>query len=193
MDDTKIQNFLTTKVQLWETYHNHKENMANAGFLVQLSLFGAIMTGGLWPPKWVEKCITMPEIGTFLVYLVLWFIVHYYTRWQLINKRIAALYYAGFSQSFLYFSTNTLNDDDITIYHGETHKRNKMKDFISKIVYIPGGFAKMDASINNLPMFIAKRIEKQFNNGSGAETLEILITYASFMLVILVGMKIFMG
>ena len=193
MSDEKIQNFLTLKLGLWETYHNHKENMANAGFLVQLSLFGSIITGGLWPPTWVVKFITLPELGTFLVYFILWFIVHYYTRWQLINKRIAALYYSGFDQSLVYFTVNKLTDENKIIYNGRTHTVNKFKDFISKIIYIPGGFTKMDASINGLPNFIAIKIKNQFEKGSGAETLEILITYTSFMLMILVGLKIFMG
>ncbi len=193
MNDDKIQNFLTLKLGLWETYHNHKENMANAGFLVQLSLFGSIITGGLWPPTWVEKFISLPELGTFLVYLILWFIVHYYTRWQLINKRIAALYYSGFDQSLVYFTVNKLTPENKKIYNGKTHTISKFKDFISKIIYIPGGFTKMDASINGLPHFIAIKIKNQFDKGSGAETLEILITYTSFMLMILVGLKIFMG
>jgi len=193
MNDEKIQNFITLKLELWETYHNHKENMANAGFLVQLSLFGSIINGSLWPPEWVEKFIKLPEFGTFLVYLILWFLIHYYTRWQLINKRVAALYYAGFDQSLVYFTGNKLTDEDKKIYSGEVYEVNKFKDFISKIIYIPGGFTKMDASTNGLPNFIATRIKNQFEKGSGAETLEILITYTNYMLAVLVGLRIFMG
>jgi len=193
MNDEKIQNFLISKLELWETYHNHKENMANAGFLVQLSLFGSIITRGLWPPTWVAKFISLPELGTYLVYLILWFIVHYYTRWQLINKRIAALYYSGFDQALVYFTTHELTKEDKIISLEETHNSNKIKDFISKIIYIPSGFTRMDASINGLPNFIANKIQSQFNKGSGTETLEFLITYTSFMLAILVGLKIFMG
>ena len=188
-----MQNYLALKIELWETYHNHKENMANAGFLVQLSLFGSIIAEGLWPPSWVGKIIDLPELGTFLVYFILWFLIHYYTRWQLINKRIAALYYSGYNDSFLYFTINEITSDDKVINCEESHETNRLKDFISKIFYIPRGFTKMDATIKGLPNFIAIRIKSKFKQSSGAETLEVLITYTSFLLMIVVGFKIFFG
>jgi len=189
----KLKDYLTLKIGLWETYHNHKENMANAGFLVQLSLFGSIIAEGLWPPTWVAKLIVLPGVGTFAVYFLLWFLIHYYTRWQLINKRVAALYFSGFDQAFLYFTTHELTKSDLEIYHGESHQTNQFKNFISKIFYIPGGFVRMDASIDGLPNFIARPIKAKFDEGSGAETLEILITYTSFLLMLLVATKIFLG
>ena len=187
-----LKSFLIIKLELWETYHNHKENMANAGFLVQLSLFGSLMTQTLWPPEWVAKLIALPSLGTFAVYFMLWFLIHYYTRWQLINKRVAAMYYAGFDRALLYFSTHELTNEDIAICNDTSPKR-KVRDLISKLIYIPGGFTKMDASVEGLPNFIAREIQKMFKIGSGAESLEMLMTYASIILMIVVGIKIFLG
>lgn len=189
----KLPSYFSLNLVHWEAYHNHKENMANAGFLVQLSLFGSIISGGLWPPEWVVKVTRLPEIATFAIYLILWFLIHYYTRWQLINKRVAALYYAGISQAFLYFVNNELTADDLELNSDATHVRSLFKDFISKVVYIPGGFCRMDASVKKMPEFIAREIKSKFLAGSGAETLEILITYTSFLLMLIVGIKIFMS
>ena len=191
MDIIKLKDYLTVKIQLWETYHNHKESMANAGFLVQLSLFGSIIAEALWPPKWVSKVIVLPELCTFIVYFLLWFLIHYYMRWQLINKRVAAMYFAGFDQALLYLYMNALNEDDVKMCSDKSHQQSHMKDFISKIFYIPGGFIKMDATLYGLPNFVAREIKAKFKSGSGAETLEFLITYASILLMILVGVKIF--
>ena len=193
MTNDRYSNYLNLKLELWETYHNHKENMSNAGFLVQLSLFGAIISGGLWPPKWVGNVISLPELGTFSVYFMLWFLVHYYTRWQLINKRIAAMYYAGYDKSFLYLTTNNLNEEDLAICNSDSHEASPWRDFISKILYIPGGFVKMDASVKGLPEFIAREVRSKFKSGSGANSLEILMTYASIVLMTLVGTKVFLG
>ncbi len=193
MSYEKYSGYLTIKLEIWETYHNHKENMSNAGFLVQLSLFGAIISKGLWPPEWVANVIALPKVATFTVYFMLWFLIHYYTRWQLINKRIAALYFAGYDKAFLYLTTNDLCAEDITICCDETHKVNRWRDFLSKVIYMPNGFVKMDASVKNLPEFVAKEVKHMFNVGSGANSLEILMTYASIVLMFIVGMKIFFG
>jgi len=188
-----ITNYLSVKLELWETYHNHKEIMANAGFLVQLSLFGSVITETLWPPHWVIKIISIPEFVTFLVYFILWFLIHFYTRWQLINKRIGALYYTGYENAFRYFILHELTAEDLEECKDTTHNTSKIKDFFSKIVYLPSGYTKMDASPKNLPEFIAREIKDQFKKGSGAETLEIIVTYTSILLMILVGIKIFMS
>ena len=191
MNCEKLAEFLSVRMELWQSYHNHKESMANAGFLVQLSLFGSIITEGLWPPAWVSKITSLSDFGTFSVYFLLWFLIHYYTRWQLINKRIGALYFSGFEQSFLYFSTHELTEKDAEINEEESHKTNKLKNFFGKIIYIPGGYSRMDASVKNFPNFVAKAIKTQFKSGSGAEVLEILMTYLSIILLLIVGIKIF--
>lgn len=193
MESEKLLSFLSIKLELWESYHNHKENMANAGFLVQLSLFGAVITEGLWPAKWVSTVIALPELATFIVYFLLWFLIHYYTRWQLINKRVAALYYSGFDHAFLYYLTNKLNEDDCQICSTETHAKSCIRDLFSKVFYVSGGFNKMDASLNGMPDFIARKIKEKFDAGTGSVILEILITYTSLLLMIIVGIKIFLA
>jgi hypothetical protein len=193
MNESKLAEYLRLKLEMWETYHNHKENMANAGFLVQLSLFSGIVTQGIWPPEWVANVTTLPKLGTFSVYMLLWFLVHYYTRWQLINKRVGAMYYAGTDKALLYMTTHDLNDEDLKICNEDTHPINPMKDFLAKLIYLPHGYLRMDASIKGLPTFVSREIKILFSAGSGATSLEILITYTSILLMAFVALKIFFG
>ena len=78
--------YLVIRQGLMSDYHNHKENMANAGILVQISLFGAVVTESIWPPNWVAHNFSTPEAWTFLAYFMLWGLVHIHIRWQLKNK-----------------------------------------------------------------------------------------------------------
>lgn len=193
LEESKFTEYLRLKLEMWETYHNHKENMANAGFLVQLSLFSGLVTQGLWPPEWVANVTTLPKFGTFLVYVLLWFLIHYYTRWQLINKRIGAMYYAGTDKALLYISTHKLSAEDAAICEEDSHPISPVKDFLAKIIYLPHGYVRMDATIKGLPIFVAREIKARFASGSGAVTLEILITYTSILLMGIVTLKIFFG
>ncbi len=187
-----MKDYLELRLGLWSNYHHHKETMANAGFLAQMGLFGALITEAVWPPDWVSRVTQLPNISTFVVYFVLWYLIHYYTRWQLINKRIAAIYVAGFDRAYRAF---LLAPDavDKSQFSGAESNSSRWRNFLSGLFFVPGGYPRMDASVNGLPTFIASEVQRQFRDGSGAETLEVLITYTSIGLMVLVGIKIFLG
>ena len=185
--------YLNKKLELWHSYHNHKENMSNAGFLVQLSLFGAVIVEALWPPKWVSSVTELAHLATFLTYFMLWFLIHYYMRWQLVNKRVAAIYVASFDRAYLNYSLNQLSNDELRISDYESHRTSKLKEFLSKLIYLPNGFQKMDASTKGLPEFIAKEVKERMQQGTGAQTLEVLMTYASISLMLIISLKVFFG
>jgi|TARA_R100001440_G_scaffold32079_2_gene50611 hypothetical protein len=188
-----VKEYISVRLELWVAYHNHKENMANAGFLVQVSLFGAVITKNIWPPEWVARLIELPELATFLVYGMLWFLIHYYTRWQLINKRISAFYVAGFDQAFQALITNAPQSLDLKPYKNEALAPSRWRNFLAGIIYVPQGYVRMDASVLGLPHFLAVKVKQRFDAGSGADTLEILMTYTSIALLLLVGVKVFFG
>lgn len=189
----RVKDYISVRLELWVAYHNHKENMANAGFLVQISLFGAVITKNIWPPEWVAKLIELPELATFLVYGLLWFLIHYYTRWQLINKRVSAFYVAGFDQAFQELVTSDPQSLDMKPYQKEELATSKWRNVLARIIYVPKGFVRMDASFVGLPNFLAEKVKKKFDAGSGADSLEILVTYTSIALLFLVGVKVFFG
>ena len=182
-------------MELWQSYHSHKENMANAGFLVQMSLFTAITTKTIWPPEWINKIIHAPEYYTFAIYFLFWYLIHYYMRWQLINKRIAAIYVSGFERAYKKLVTTKKTEIlELKPYRGPDYTQTPYwKKFLASLIYLPDGFIKMDATVRGLPTFLAKEIIDQIRQGSGSATLEILMTYSSILMMIIVFVKTFFG
>lgn len=74
-----------------QTYHNHKETMAHAAFLLWLAIAGFVLTTDHWPPKSVPPLfyISEKEVAFFAVGLT-WLMIHWYMRWQLERRRAAA-------------------------------------------------------------------------------------------------------
>ncbi|MDR9498503.1 MAG: hypothetical protein RI556_08835 [Hydrogenovibrio sp.] len=191
MTEEKLIEFFNLNIEHYANYHNHKENMSNAGYLVQLTLFGSIVSEGLWPPNWVESMFVMAEILTFGVYFVLWFLVHYYTRWQLMNKRIAAIYVSGFMKAHRKFIEHQSSQLDMVPDSTEPEEASAFKRLLGRVFPLPVTFTKVDASTNGLPAFIAQKIQEQQEEGTGADALEHLMTWTSFLLLAIVAIKIF--
>lgn len=116
-------------------------------------------------------------MATFLVYALLWFLIHYYTRWQLINKRISAFYVAGFDEAFQELLTADPESLRLDPYGKEAVSLSRWRIFLSRILYLPKGFVRMDASVAGLPCFLAEKVKRRFDVGSGGDSLEILMTY----------------
>ena len=47
--------YLQGRIEQLQDYHNHKEIMSNAGFIVQLTLFSSIIVETVWPPSWISS------------------------------------------------------------------------------------------------------------------------------------------
>jgi hypothetical protein len=78
------------------SYHNHKETMANAGMIVQLGVTAGILSGIPWLPTWLKSmqicaCIS-PKFLTIAAYCAIWGLINVFIRWQLRNRRWAALF-----------------------------------------------------------------------------------------------------
>jgi hypothetical protein len=72
-----------------ESYHSHKETAAHATFLVEAGLFGALAT----TCTLTDFLKSVPNAHTVVPLLIafVWFLFHVLLRWQLRNRRIAAL------------------------------------------------------------------------------------------------------
>ncbi|MGH8749480.1 MAG: hypothetical protein ACREU5_10275 [Burkholderiales bacterium] len=87
--DRAIQ-LLDQRVDQLQTYHNHKETMAHAALLVALAIAGFVLTSKDWPPEWVPPICISQQWVTFLGLAIIWFMIHWYMRWQLRRRRAAA-------------------------------------------------------------------------------------------------------
>lgn len=79
------------------SYHDHKETMAHAGLLVMIAVVGGIASLETWPPKWMSalKLYLDPHTIGIVAAVSFWVILHLYIRWQLRQRRWAAIAYNG--------------------------------------------------------------------------------------------------
>ena len=192
-DSDGLLDYLIVRQSLMSSYHNHKENMANAGVLVQISLFGAVVTESIWPPDWVADSFSEPEALTFAAYFMLWALVHIHIRWQLANKRAAALWVAGLDSAGrrLLFEKPDIRTLVAKSSDGSQLPR-WLRDLLIGLLPVRHYF-QMDANTAGLPSFVAKEIEAAFESGSGGDTLETLINATSYALLGIIACKVFLG
>lgn len=93
---TRMKDFLYVRMSQMHSYHDHKETMAHAALLVSLGLVGAVLGTKDWPPDWVPSVSLWEKAVASIGVLTVWFLIHYYMRWELRNRRIAAMYVESF-------------------------------------------------------------------------------------------------
>ncbi len=91
---------------LYETYHNHKEQMAYSIFALQGAFFIGLFLLGNWPPG-VEALNR--EVLTF-IFIVTWLLFHFALRFQLRNRRIAAILVSAFYDALMKETVATLEE-----------------------------------------------------------------------------------
>lgn len=87
---TQMNNLASVILSDLSTYQDHKENMANGGFLFQVVLLSGFIA------KHDDALDALQStMLVLLAFSTLWFIVHLYVRWQLRSKKQAALVQNG--------------------------------------------------------------------------------------------------
>lgn len=84
--------FVTTFVNLYESYHNHKENMAYSAAATYLAVLGAGLFLEAWPPKGFLDNQVLGLIVLLVLIFGLHVIVILFLKWQLSNRAVAAIY-----------------------------------------------------------------------------------------------------
>jgi hypothetical protein len=185
--------YLTLEKELLDVYHHHKENMANAGFIVQLGLFGAVVSPDVWPPAWVSKAIIAPRVGTWCVYLALWLILHMYVRWQVQNKRIAAILVGGITNCMLHWIQQPPTNDDLRPFGKDLERASGFMAFLHSLFSLPDYQVRGDLDLSRYPKVVGDEVLALANKGTGAITHESLLTWGSWLLLALASMRIFLS
>jgi len=188
--------FLENKITRLQDYHNHKENMVNAGFLVQLTLFSTIIMEDVWPPQWISGMALTAGLSTLFVYFLFWLMLHYFISWQLQNKLIASLYINGYESSLRKLIFEPIQNLDQNVKHETTNENNreakskKKLDFFRHLFPFKKISIQYDININGLPHFIAKEINDSISNGTAAKTHESLMILGSLLMLCLASARI---
>ncbi len=187
-----VKELLTVRLEQMHTYHDHKEKMAHAGILVELVLMGAVLGTDNWPLDWVpDLCIPKRYICLFGLFLI-WILIHIYIRWQLRNRRIAALYVAGLLELFKDWAYKKPTDKDLKPYKnvGDTigygvifPETSNFSEFIDKYLFpLEGVFIPTDEGMKDYPTIMVVKIIKAL---TGAVTGERLVTFASIIVFLI--------
>jgi hypothetical protein len=79
-------------LSLYSTYHNHKEQVALSIFGLEGAFFIGLFLLGTWPPE-VTK---MGRTSLAAIFVVVWALFHTALRYQLRNRRLAAIMCAAY-------------------------------------------------------------------------------------------------
>ncbi|MHC4440198.1 MAG: hypothetical protein ACYS3S_22835, partial [Planctomycetota bacterium] len=174
---TQVKELMLLRLSQMHSYHDHKETMAHAGLLVGLVLLGSVLGASSWPPSWVPDIQIPARFVAMFGVCLLWLLIHIYVRWQLRNRRVAALYtdsllmllrkwtYKKPSQDQL---KQYQNEDDLKSFNTIFPERSRLFDFIDKFVFpVKSAFLPSEEGMKDYPAeFVAIMIKTR--NGATA-------------------------
>lgn len=161
-----------------ESYHNHKENSAYAVFLVEASLFGALLTTNAYG-NFIEN---LPNAnGAFLMFVIfIWALLHVFMRWQLRNRRIAALQVAILISALL----DNLDGRELVIQKTEETRNSPMDSWLDYVIPRPSSTTRSKVDIKDYPEWYRSRYLIVQSKGTGAVFAEIFPTYGSIIMLL---------
>ena len=106
------QEVLQSFLQMHSQYHNHKENMAYAIF----GLEGAFFIGLFWLAQWPQEVRAVPKHYLAGLFIAVWILFHLALRFQLRNRRIAAIFVASYYDALAQQSDHKYSRDDFLVY-----------------------------------------------------------------------------
>lgn len=186
-DPTKrMIDFLTLRMSQMQSYHDHKENMAHAAVVLSLGLAGAMVSANSWPPTWiVGLCIPGKAIALVGV-VILWLFIHVYMRWQLRNRRAAAIYVASFLKVLRTWAITPPTAEDLKPWDKDPPKVNKVHFLIDFLIPWKRSNITADEEIKGYPTALVTEL---LRNSTGAIKGEAIVTYGSLLLGLLIAVR----
>lgn len=176
-----------------ESYHSHKETSAYTIFAVEAAFFTALLTTD-WYDK-IESKICNPKFLVIIVIFLIWLLVHRFIRWQLINRRIAALQVGTLITGLLDYlkmkedvkaNTSTSDKETTEKNDAKTHTSDKIANFLDRWLWpVYSATLKSDVDLNDYPDWYQKRYIAFREKGTDAVTGEKFPTIGSIFLLII--------
>ena len=188
-ESARDQDFITAKADLerrldrWSTYHDHKETMAHAAILVSLGLVAGVLGTPAWD-SWAPKVDLSPRLVATVGVVFVWFLLHLYIRWQLRNRRIAALSTRAYRRVLRNWATNPPTQDELQPNDKELGCSSAKRKFDKWVFPLEGTILEkdLDEGFVGLP----RAIVEEFKAGStGASRAERLVSIGSLLFGVL--------
>lgn len=123
-------------------YHNHKEQMAFSIFGLEGAFFIGIFLFSQWP-EYITKVSTENLVALFVV---VWMLFHLALRFQLRNRRLAAIFVAAYYDALTQQEVKTFKRKDFILYDGLPVS----EFFDTFLVPVRGVFRPSDVDLNKL-------------------------------------------
>jgi len=121
-------------------YHHHKETMANAGMITQLTILAGLFSVAEWPPEWVPSiqttyfCLSARGLSQ-TAFVAVWLLVNVFMRWQLRNRRWAAIFCAAIEETLRKWARSNPESEELDAYGEEAPKEKFLPTFIDKHLF----------------------------------------------------------
>lgn len=175
----RVTDFLVTRMSQMQSYHNHKETMAHAAILVALALVGALLSATSWPPPWVPAFRIPSKAVAFVGVAVLWLFIHIYMRWQLRNRRAAAIYVAALLKVLLAWATSPPTDDQLKPWDQAPPRVARIHLVLDFLIPWKRSNVTADEEIRGYPAAVATEL---LQTSTAAMKGEAVVTYGSLLL-----------
>jgi hypothetical protein len=186
-DPTKrMTDFLILRMSQMHSNHDHKENMAHAAVVVTLGLAGAMVSAESWPPKWIEELCISGKAMALVGVVIPWLFIHVYMRWQLRNRRAAAIYVASFLKVLRNWAITPPTAEDLKPCDKDPSKVNKVDFLIDFLIPWNRSNVTADEGIKGYPTALVKELER---NSTGAIKGEAIVTFGSLLLGLLIVVR----
>lgn len=188
---------LRTNFQHYANYHNHKEAMAYSIFALEGAFFLGLLLLGNWPPT----VAAMPTELLTAIFVFTWFLFHTALRFQLRNRRLAAIKTAALFDA--------LKQTETVKYHSSSMpplKAHPIEAFFDTYVLpIRTTFREGDVDLSNVEdgqdiepgtleaeayFEIKHRKESQNSWGKYALPMEWITTIGSFSLLVIALLRV---
>ena len=175
--DEKNKEFAYAFLADRENYHAQKETSAYAVFLVETGLFGALITTNTVPDFLKHSSGSGTVLVLFIIFV--WCLLHVFMRWQLRNRRIAALQ-VGTLILALTDNLNNRSSSDVKSIQWDCWI-NKYLDYV---VPIPKSTYQGDIDLVQYPDWFRVRYAIMQEKGTKASFGEIFPTYGSILMLL---------
>ncbi len=177
-ESARDQDFITAKADLerrldrWSTYHDHKETMAHAAILVSLGLVAGVVATPAWD-SWAPSVDLSQRLIATVGVVLAWFLLHLYIRWQLRNRRIAAMSARAYRRVLRTWETSRPTPADLQP-NDKPLGCSSVKRTIDKWIFPLDGTIReedLDEGFVGLRRVIVKEFEAASTGASNAERL----------------------
>lgn len=167
------------------SYHNHKETMAHAGTALQLALMTWLISQKTsFNSCWIENA-GLSQNFVLGFYIVIWSLLHVFIRWQLRNRRTAAIELATYQKTLRKWAYSTPTQDDLVPFCEKPNDKSCIKKFLDHFIPIKSASPQLDIDKYGFPTDMAKIWIEQEKEGTRAIASEWFLCIASALMFVI--------